>query len=515
MNRSALTLTILLALCLTAPALAQDPPIGEDFGDAPDPGYPTYAVNNGAFHMCYLGFQMGPLLDGEQDGQPDATATGDDLMTSDDEDGVTFPASLVPGTVGSISIDMTSSQTGGYIDAWVDFGYDGSWLEGGDQILVSQWAPAGVASVFNFPVPGSAVPGITFARIRLSSTGGLLPTGAAMDGEVEDHTVLIDGGIEEWKWEQLPDLGETGIDVNCSEPFILADDFLCEAPGRLTHIEVFGSWLSDYIPFGADPLAVDFFLSIHEDIPAWESPTGYSMPGEMLWFTQIPAGMFVAEVYQDQIIEGWMDPPAGYIFPADWTCWRYIFDLPPEQAFHQTGTPDSAVVYWLDVQAMPHDQEARFGWKTSLDHWNDDAVWGMGMEPYPGPWEELIYPPMHQMAGHSIDLAFRLRMDYGTDAPDDVIQERHSLRQNTPNPFNPMTTIAYEVPAGGGRVTVEVFDVAGRLVTTLVDGRQDEGVRSVTWDGTDENGDRMATGVYFYRLTADDIVQTRKMTLLK
>ncbi len=45
----------------------------------------------------------------------------------------------------------------------------------------------------------------------------------------------------------------------------------------------------------------------------------------------------------------------------------------------------------------------------------------MGMEPYQGPWDELIYPPQHGMAGQSIDLAFRLNMDYGTGVPDDVV----------------------------------------------------------------------------------------------
>ncbi|MCD4690424.1 hypothetical protein K8S17_03085 [bacterium] len=501
-----------LMLALSVPAFAQ---IGEDFGDAPDPGYPTYAASNGAFHPFTLAYKMGALIDAEQDGQPDAASLGDDNMTTDDEDGVVFASPLMPGTTGSVSIDMTGSALGGYIDAWVDFGNNGSWLEAGDQILMSVWAPGGVSTSFNFPVPASAVPGITYSRFRMSSTGGLTFTGVAMDGEVEDHTVLIDNSIEEWKWEQLPDLGMTGIDVNCTEPFVLADDFLCEEPGRLTHIDIWGSWLADYLPFGWDPLAVDFVLSIHEDIPAEENPDGYSMPGEVLWIHAFPAGQFMTEMYAGGIVEGWMDPPDMYMFPADWTCWMYTFDIPPEEAFHQVGMPDSGVVYWLDVQAYPHDFEALFGWKTTLDHWNDDAVWGMGMEPYWGPWDELVYPPMHEMAGQSIDLAFRLNMDYGTDVPDDIVPDRHSLRQNVPNPFNPMTTIAYEVPAGGGHVTIEIVDVAGRVVRTLVDGPEAEGVRSVVWDGTDANGDQMATGVYFYRMTADEVESVRKMMLLK
>lgn len=505
-----------LVTVFAAPAFAQ---IGEDFGDAPDPGYPTYAASNGAFHAFTLAYKMGQLIDGEQDGQPDSASTGDDLMTSDDEDGVAFTTNLTPGSTASVAIDMTTCQSGGYIDAWIDFGYDGSWAEAGDQILFSAWAPPGVSAVFSFPVPAMAVPGLTYSRFRMSSTGGLTFTGAAMDGEVEDHLILIDNGIEEWKWEQRPDLSTTGIDINASDnppsPFVLADDFLCEAPGRLTHIDVWGSWLGDNLPFGGDPTAVEFILSIHEDIPADESPTGFSMPGEPVWLWNSVPGEFTAEIWQGWIEEGWMDPPEQYMFPADWTCWLYSFDVPPEGAFHQVGTPDSAIVYWLDVQARPLDHGTLFGWKTTLDHWNDDAVWGMGPEPYMGPWDELIYPPMHQMAGQSIDLAFRLQMTYGTDVPDDVTPVQHGLRQNVPNPFNPKTVIRYEAPTGGGHVTIEVYDVSGRLVTTLVDGFEPEGEQTVTWDGLNANGEQMATGVYFYRMHAEGIEFSKKMLLLK
>jgi hypothetical protein len=185
------------------------------------------------------------------------------------------------------------------------------------------------------------------------------------------------------------------------------------------------------------------------------------------------------------------------------------------EAFHQVGMPDSNVVYWLDVQAMPHDPAARFGWKTTQDHWNDDAAWGQGMEPYHGPWSELRYPPQHPWFPQSIDLAFALRSTYGTDVPDDIAPEPYGLFQNVPNPFNPMTTISYEVPAAGGHVTIEVYDVNGRHVRTLVDEYQGAGTRSVEWNGTDDSGTQMATGVYFYRMAGPGIEASRKMLLLK
>ncbi|MCB1184629.1 T9SS type A sorting domain-containing protein [bacterium] len=88
------------------------------------------------------------------------------------------------------------------------------------------------------------------------------------------------------------------------------------------------------------------------------------------------------------------------------------------------------------------------------------------------------------------------------------------LDQNYPNPFNPSTTIRFDLPRGGD-VKLAVYDARGRLVRRLVDGRLGAGPQAVLWDGTDEGGRDAASGVYLYRLEAGDIVQQRKMTLIK
>jgi hypothetical protein len=90
-----------------------------------------------------------------------------------------------------------------------------------------------------------------------------------------------------------------------------------------------------------------------------------------------------------------------------------------------------------------------------------------------------------------------------------------ALRQNIPNPFNPTTVIQYDVPETGGQVTLLIYDVAGRLVRTLVDGQQAAGEKRVTWIGDDDCGSRVASGVYFYRMTAPGFEMTKKMVLLK
>jgi hypothetical protein len=90
-----------------------------------------------------------------------------------------------------------------------------------------------------------------------------------------------------------------------------------------------------------------------------------------------------------------------------------------------------------------------------------------------------------------------------------------ALYQAVPNPFNPSTTIRFDVPDGGVRVQISVYDVAGRLVKTLVDDRLDAGRRQVTWDGRNQTGSPVASGMYFYRMTTESYAATHKMLLLK
>jgi hypothetical protein len=88
------------------------------------------------------------------------------------------------------------------------------------------------------------------------------------------------------------------------------------------------------------------------------------------------------------------------------------------------------------------------------------------------------------------------------------------LRQNIPNPFNPTTSISFTVPARS-RVRLDVYDVEGRHVKTLFDDMIEAGTRSARWDGTNERGDQVGSGVYFYQLRTAETLLTRKMVLLK
>ena len=89
-----------------------------------------------------------------------------------------------------------------------------------------------------------------------------------------------------------------------------------------------------------------------------------------------------------------------------------------------------------------------------------------------------------------------------------------ALQQNYPNPFNASTVISYEL-AKEGHITLEVFDVLGRIVTTLVDEIQPVGRHEISWDGHANGGALVPSGIYFYRLTAPQEIESREMILLK
>ena len=106
------------------------------------------------------------------------------------------------------------------------------------------------------------------------------------------------------------------------------------------------------------------------------------------------------------------------------------------------------------------------------------------------------------------------------DAPEVIPgSTRLVLEQNQPNPFNPATTITYLITGSGGsrpeRTRLEIVNVLGQRVATLVDRDLGPGQYSATWDGRDTNGRMVASGLYFYRLTRDGQSETRKMILIK
>ncbi|MGE5498478.1 MAG: FlgD immunoglobulin-like domain containing protein [Syntrophothermus sp.] len=90
----------------------------------------------------------------------------------------------------------------------------------------------------------------------------------------------------------------------------------------------------------------------------------------------------------------------------------------------------------------------------------------------------------------------------------------YSLEQNYPNPFNPSTTIEYEIPAGGS-VTLVIYDAAGRMVKTLNEEYSSAGRYNAAWDGTDNEGKKLSSGIYIYQLKTKKYISAKKMIMLK
>ncbi len=86
--------------------------------------------------------------------------------------------------------------------------------------------------------------------------------------------------------------------------------------------------------------------------------------------------------------------------------------------------------------------------------------------------------------------------------------------RNYPNPFNPSTTIAFDIP-DAGHIDLRIYDVEGRLVRVLLGEQREAGSHEVVWNGTDDEGSILASGVYFYSLAANSRVRTHKMVLLR
>lgn len=166
--------------------------LGIDYGDAPDSTYPTLSASDGARHPFDGVLYLGSLVDHDSDGQPTASADGDDLDGSDDEDGVAFTSALRLGF--NATLNVTASATG-LLNAWVDFNADGDWNDAGEQVFTDTALTAGSNSL-QFAVPLDAELGTTFARFRCDSVGGLSPTGLAADGEVEDYALTLEPSAE-------------------------------------------------------------------------------------------------------------------------------------------------------------------------------------------------------------------------------------------------------------------------------------------------------------------------------
>jgi hypothetical protein len=363
----------------------------EDFGDAPDPPYPTVRSTGGASHTIDGKTYLGRGVDGEADGQPNSTATGDDLAGLDDEDGVVFTTDLVPGQKATVEV---TASTVGALNAWIDFNGDGDWDDLGEQVFVDVTLAPGV-NTLTVSVPTDAVPGRTFSRWRFSTVRGLRYTGPAPDGEVEDHMLTIAGGsastapvTEHLKWSQ-PALEQdprsiTPAYFGWNEPAyvskssdtataawqLVADDFRCIGTMPVSSVHWWGSyqrWSDTQAPrTSPQSWRIGFWSNIGVD-----TKYPFSRPGNLLWVVTVPAG---------RVAEQWVGVEE---FPSisayKEACFSYSLELQPQEYFWQNNYINSTTdsVFWVSITAvysgMPAPENP-WGWQTRPRSWMDGAV---------------------------------------------------------------------------------------------------------------------------------------------
>lgn len=218
---------------------------------------------------------------------------------------------------------------------------------------------------------------------------GLLPPAARADWMVGDPYKM--------HYPQLPD--PNGWDVKVDGPNVVADDFLCTASGPITDIHFWGSWRGDIMGNLSN-----IHLSLHADIPADpQNPDSYSMPGVLLWeynTMDYDPGLVTSRP-DGSGSQGWYDPLEQlWIRPDHNAFFQYNVSIDSSKWFTQT----QGTIYWLDLHAVNEIPGTEFGWKTSLQHWNDDAVTEDFYDIIPGKdWIELTDP---LAPSESLDMAY-------------------------------------------------------------------------------------------------------------
>jgi hypothetical protein len=392
-------------------------PVQYDWGDAPDSpavrGYPTLSVHDGARHVIagpWLGDDKG-RPDAEADGQPHFKALSDNNVGANDEQGVAIPP-VVQGQHAAATIQVNGG--GGVVQAWIDFNDDGLWQE--SEEICDRFLPEGIHAL-PFTVPDKAATGWTYARFRISRSGGLQPSGLAPDGEVEDHQVWIDKSLDVKSWCQWPDTTPDGMSIRVDSSDgtrrAMADDFECRLPGQLTHVRLWGSWKDERR--GA---IVRIRLRIHPDDPAGSAGSDktncYSKPApEILWEEEYVTDQFEETPYHVVYIGGlwWRDPVSCESSAGRSSrIWQIDIPIDPDHAFVQEGLPAAPKIYWLAAEF--ETVNGQFGWSTRQwpEHFADDAVSGAGKK-LPLTWQETFYPHGHahyDIERNSVDMAFCL-----------------------------------------------------------------------------------------------------------
>jgi len=172
-------------------------------------------------------------------------------------------------------------------------------------------------------------------------------------------------------------------------------------------------------------------------------------------------------------------------------------DRQKPRAFNLTKIYNTTGSYWEETHATITNDGSKVVWASN---WNQNVG------------QEKVFLMQLNMPPNWKQLTTGIK-DVPILKPENV-----QLMQNYPNPFNPETTIQFEIPFTGKhivKVELSIYNLQGELIRTLLNEEKSSGIYQVHWDGLNEAGNRMATGIYLYRIRADEFDATKKMILMK
>ncbi len=507
-----------------------------DMGDAPPDRYPTLLSQDGAYHLMNRNIFLGYKIERETADKPaDMQGEGYELKT--DNDGVGFSPYIAPGYPVVLKVTVNGS---GYLHGWMDWNADGDWEDADEKVLNGVFQ-SGDEQQYIIHVPSSAKRGQSYARFRFCTQKSLGVSGPAPDGEVEDYPYTI-----------YADSDHDGI-VNVLESRDSDGngiiDSLQYTPSGYIYDE-----LSGKIVRGGQ---VRLFAANGDTIPLKENGSkGFYHIG---WLHN--AGEYTLH----------LTPPAGYrlsqkcanqeILQVD----RSLTYLGCSKANHsnnlsshrcednpfaltlRTNEPAFIALNNLPVSGLVPVELVSFtaDFANGAVHLNwitGSETENLGFHLYRKEGDSSrvrtrITPVLIQGAGNSqtgkkyefIDRDIEFNRSYRYELIDIDFQghqtvhgpvqvktglpRRFELQQNYPNPFNPRTQIPYHLD-DAGHCRLVVFNLNGQQIKVLANGHHNAGSYVREWDGRDEQGKVVPSGIYLYRLVFNGRVKTRKMSYI-
>jgi len=542
-----------------------------DFGDAPDglnlpgvPDYPTLLSNMGANHIIVPYLHMGAAIDGEADGQPNQPATGDDLAATDDEDGVAV-ADLTWMETESPQIDVTITipgNTTAFLNGWIDYDMP---LDGwqADEMASTTYTnadpnPVTTTVTLNFPQIPAGTFGTTYARFRLCTDDSPIatPADAAPNGEVEDYQMTIrqfDQGMDfgdapEHLFPQFPTYESSDGARHVVVQNIFLGSLIDSEVNGIPHAAAEGDDNDqlddeDGVVFDNLPLIqgqqanLTVTASVSGNLSAWIDLNGdgdWDDPDENIFLNEplnpgANALSFMVPVNEPTNVSAFsrfrfstQQIPDYRGLIADGEVEDYLIEVlyPIElTSFTANYIEDAVKLEWTT-----ESETDNYGFRVYRAERENGDYKEITQQIIPGAGNSqttqnysFVDEQIH--AGTSYyyklaDISYSGRVTLHDPISVEITPRNYILEQNFPNPFNPDTRIQFQLKKNQS-VKLSVFNLRGQMVRKLVEKEMNSGIHSVTWDGKDNNGNTMPSGVYLYKLRVNGFEETKRMELLK